>query len=48
MIGPEQQEITDFTESLYELERGNNPYLLKVNFQGKTERDATDDVAPQP
>ncbi|XP_065371027.1 endoribonuclease CG2145-like [Calliphora vicina] len=45
---PVPQEIDEFTRQLYKLELKHNPYLIKVNFQGKTDTSATDDVAPQP
>lgn len=45
---PTEHEIHEFTRSLYELEVQHNPYLAKVNFQGKTKASYRDDRAPHP
>ncbi|XP_061395520.1 endoribonuclease CG2145-like [Musca vetustissima] len=45
---PTEHEIHEFTRSLYELEMQHNPYLAKVNFQGRTKASYRDDRAPHP
>ena len=47
-VSPTEYEMTDFTKSLYDLELQHNPYLAKVNFQGKTKASYRDDRAQQP
>ncbi|KAI8129824.1 Poly(U)-specific endoribonuclease like protein [Lucilia cuprina] len=47
-VTPTEHEIHEFTRNLYELEMQHNPYLAKVNFQGKTKASYRDDRAPQP
>ncbi|XP_013102425.2 endoribonuclease CG2145 [Stomoxys calcitrans] len=45
---PMEHEIHEFTRSLYELEVQHNPYLAKVNFQGRTKASYRDDRAQHP
>ncbi|TMW53283.1 hypothetical protein DOY81_001649 [Sarcophaga bullata] len=47
-VSPTEYEMTDFTKSLYDLELQHNPYLAKVNFQGKTKASYHDDRAQHP
>lgn len=47
-VSPTEYEMTDFTKSLYDLELQHNPYLAKVNFQGKTKASYRDDRAQHP